>query len=414
MKKLWIAVGAGALLIASSAVAAPKLVLPPAVQVPPLSPDAKPQSVSFARAAFQIPEGKVWAYDEFGFILCGIHAQPAKWAAADWEPDTARLGSVFQDEATRAGFSAPKSTNLFDADSSSTRYRIAALITDMDGRFCHEPPRTIGRMTMTVEWQLYDTLSREVVLRVPTVGGARQDRGVTEGVVTVFMGAFRENVRALLADESYRAAITRAGQAAPPRTLPAIYFRPTPLEKRTIAASSGSVVAVFAGDGHGTGFLISADGHVLTNQHVVGDAKFVKVRWPDRTESLGEVIRADRVRDVAVIKVDAAGRKPLALRTNPAALGEAVFAIGTPLDAKFQGTVTKGIVSSNRTYDGQAFIQSDVGINPGNSGGPLLDEGGAVLGVAVSRYQVGDAPTGLNLFIPIGDALDALALKPAS
>lgn len=78
------------------------------------------------------------------------------------------------------------------------------------------------------------------------------------------------------------------------------------------------------------------------------------------------------------------------------------------------GTATKGIVSSNRTYEGQTFIQSDVSINPGNSGGPLLDGNGAVLGVAVSRYQIGDAPTGLNLFIPIGAALDALALKPAS
>jgi S1-C subfamily serine protease len=74
--------------------------------------------------------------------------------------------------------------------------------------------------------------------------------------------------------------------------------------------------------------------------------------------------------------------------------------------------VTKGVVSSNRAYQGRTFIQSDVSINPGNTGGPLLDEAGAVLGVAVSGYRLGDAPAGLNMFIPIGDALDALALKP--
>lgn len=125
------------------------------------------------------------------------------------------------------------------------------------------------------------------------------------------------------------------------------------------------------------------------------------------------MIRTDRRRDVALIKT-AGKTAPLALRYTPAALGEAVFAIGALLDEKSQNTVTKGIVSANRTFDGQAFIQSDVGINPGNSGGPLLDEKGFVVGLSVSRYQVNDAPTGLNLFIPIADALDALALKPAT
>src|SRR5687767_12345197 len=113
MKILWIAASACALAIASSAAAAPKLALPPKVELLPLSPEAKPQSVSFARAAFEIPEGKVWAYDELGFLACGLLGAPAKWAAASWEPDTNRLSSVFQDEAARAGFAAARSTNLF-------------------------------------------------------------------------------------------------------------------------------------------------------------------------------------------------------------------------------------------------------------------------------------------------------------
>lgn len=183
---------------------------------------------------------------------------------------------------------------------------------------------------------------------------------------------------------------------------------------RKIADVATSVVAVFTGDGHGSGFLVSADGYVLTNDHVVGDAKYVKVRWSDGSETLGEVVRADKLRDVALIKTDVKGSAPLSLRTTPLQAGEAVFAVGTPLDEKFQGSVTKGVVSATRTYNGLPYIQSDVVINGGNSGGPLLDEAGAVIGICVSGMEINGAPVGINLFIPIDDALKALALTPAS
>ncbi|MFB2351152.1 trypsin-like peptidase domain-containing protein, partial [Priestia megaterium] len=88
--------------------------------------------------------------------------------------------------------------------------------------------------------------------------------------------------------------------------------------------------------------------------------------------------------------------------------GEAVFAIGSPLSAELQSTVTKGVVSANRIQDGFSFIQSDVAVTHGNRGGPLLDETGAVGGVTVSGLAPAGAPIGLNFFIPIGDALDFL------
>lgn len=73
-----------------------------------------------------------------------------------------------------------------------------------------------------------------------------------------------------------------------------------------------------------------------------------------------------------------------------------------------------GCVSATRTYEGLRYIQSDVVVNHGNSGGPLLDEKGAVIGITVSGIDIGGAPAGINLFIPINDALKALALTPAS
>jgi len=181
---------------------------------------------------------------------------------------------------------------------------------------------------------------------------------------------------------------------------------------RPIGDVPGSVVAVLTGDGWGSGFLVSNDGYLLTNRHVVGAATTVRIRWSDGFETTGDVVRSDKRRDVALVKTDPRGRRPLVLRRAMPAVGEAVFAIGTPLDEKLQSTVTKGIVSANRILDGFAFIQSDVTVDHGNSGGPLLDDKGQVIGITVIKFAPDDGQRGLNLFIPIGDALDFLSLKP--
>jgi S1-C subfamily serine protease len=138
----------------------------------------------------------------------------------------------------------------------------------------------------------------------------------------------------------------------------------------------------------------------------------VKVRWSDGIEGLGEVVRTDKVRDVALIKTDPRGREPIRLRRGALQPGDTVFAIGAPLGDKFQSTVTRGVISAYRTFEGVSFIQSDVSVNPGSSGGPLLDDKGAVVGLTESGYQAAGAPTGINLFVPIGDALDFLNAQP--
>ncbi|WP_293349035.1 trypsin-like peptidase domain-containing protein [Phenylobacterium sp.] len=411
--------------MAEGAFAAPAFVLPPPVQVAPLPANSPAQSVSFVRGAFQISEGATWAYEGTSTLTCSLAPsaillpRPVKWKAADWELESARMASVFREEATRAGFLRGSTVNLFDSGPSGDRYQVAALITAMDGRFCgsyeYRPVPYNGRMRMSVEWQVFDTLARQVVKRVPTEAGGEERKVLEDGIERVFFAAFRENVKALLASEEFRALITSAPGTAPTVTaLSPLPFRPAAVAKRPIASAAEAVASVFTGDGLGSGFLISSDGYLLTNHHVVGRAKYVKVRWSDGAETVGEVLRSDARRDVAIIKADPGHRTPLALSETPAGLGEAVFAIGTPLDAKFQGSVTKGVVSATRTYEGLPYIQSDVTINGGNSGGPLIDEAGSVLGMTVSGMDISGAPVGINLFIPIADALKALALTPAS
>lgn len=267
-------------------------------------------------------------------------------------------------------------------------------------------------MLLTIEWQVYDNLRGEVVRRIETKAGIVDRRFAKDGVERTFYGAFRSGVRALLATSEFRATLTAELPAARQADLAPMDFTPAKPDRRTIGDAASAVAAIFTGDGHGTGFLVASEGYLLTNQHVVGDAKYVKVRWFDGVETVGEVIRKDRRRDTALVKADRGSRAPLALKAERPALGEAVYAVGTPLDAKFQGTVTKGIVSATRTYEGLPYIQSDVVINGGNSGGPLLDDSGAVIGICVSGMEINGAPVGINLFIPIDEALKALALTP--
>ena len=175
-----------------------------------------------------------------------------------------------------------------------------------------------------------------------------------------------------------------------------------------------SVVTVYAGDAMGSGFVISRDGYLLTDQHVVGSVRFVRVKFVTGREVDGEVVRVDRRRDVALIKLenDVYPYLPLgeSSRVRP---GADVFAIGTPLSESFAQTVTKGIVSGYGEEDGLRILRSDVSVHRGNSGGPLLDGSGVVVGLSVSGYMLmpEGVGVGLNAFIPIEEALDALAIE---
>jgi serine protease Do len=159
----------------------------------------------------------------------------------------------------------------------------------------------------------------------------------------------------------------------------------------------------------GSGFIISADGYILTNAHVVDGADEINVRFTDKREFKAKVIGADRRTDIAVIKIDAAGL-PAVRFGDPTKLkvGEWVVAIGSPFG--FENTVTAGIVSAKGRSLPQEnfvpFIQTDVAINPGNSGGPLFNMRGEVVGINSQIYSRTGGFMGLSFAIPIDVALD--------
>ena len=159
----------------------------------------------------------------------------------------------------------------------------------------------------------------------------------------------------------------------------------------------------------GSGFIISPDGYILTNVHVVGAADDITVKLNDKREFKAKVIGADRRTDVAVIKIEATNLPAVRIGDpNQLKVGEWVLAIGSPFG--FENTVTAGIVSAKGRSLPQEnyvpFIQTDVAINPGNSGGPLFNLKGEVVGINSQIYSRTGGFMGLSFAIPIDVAMD--------
>ncbi len=169
--------------------------------------------------------------------------------------------------------------------------------------------------------------------------------------------------------------------------------------------------------GMGSGFIVSSEGYILTNAHVVEGAKGLAVTLIDGTEVKAELIGSDAISDVAVLKVDQAGLKPLKLgNSDPIRVGDYVVAVGNPLGWGLEGTVTMGIISARSrsiTIDSHTntYIQTDAAINVGNSGGPLLNMSGEVIGINAAKtinagYDESGAvisAEGLGFALPIND-----------
>jgi putative serine protease PepD len=212
-----------------------------------------------------------------------------------------------------------------------------------------------------------------------------------------------------------------AGSATTATTAPATGSAAAPITgaaldvKGILAKVEPSVVDIYASSrresGEGTGIIISPDGYILTNAHVVEGASRVSVSVAGSSKSLpATVIGADEGNDVALIKIDNASGLPAAElgRSADVKVGEDVVAIGNALGLRGDPTVTRGIVSAlNRTVENlTGMIQTDAAINPGNSGGPLVNSAGQVIGI--NTAVAADGAQNIGFAIPI-DKAKALA-----
>ena len=158
--------------------------------------------------------------------------------------------------------------------------------------------------------------------------------------------------------------------------------------------------------GVGSGFIMSADGYVMTNAHVVDDADTIYVTLTDKREFKAKLIGVDERTDVAVVKIQATSLPAITIGdSNKVRVGEWVLAIGSPFG--LDNTVTAGIVSAKGrdTGDYLPFIQTDVAVNPGNSGGPLINMAGEVIGINSQIYSRTGGFMGISFAIPIDEAM---------
>ncbi len=394
---------------------------PALAQGAPVSPSRK--SVKLSQVIMALPVGAPWLSFHVDTLLCIYHPVNASWSGARERLKISPYVPPFKAELEKAGYQVTDSVDdLFDEQTGASDYQVAAVITDAhfegcisNGAYFTESGSVRGSGSMKIDWQVYSPLKRQVVARVSTSGTSRLENSVVGGVQRLIVDAFASNARELASSADFRAAVTAAG-VAPGAILPSgtqdkiVLAGSLKAAKRPIADMVGSVVTILTGSGSGSGDLVSADGYILTNAHVVGDEKSVRVRWSDGLETAAEVVRVAKTRDVALIKTNPRDREPLPIKRGPVTPGQRVFAIGSPLGKQYEGTVSSGIVSAVRVMEGMRYIQSDVSITHGSSGGALLDENGAMIGITVSTVEVG-GPVGINFFIPIGDAMDFLALE---
>jgi serine protease Do len=161
----------------------------------------------------------------------------------------------------------------------------------------------------------------------------------------------------------------------------------------------------------GSGFIVSGDGYLVTNFHVVKDAAQIVVRTADQREHVAKVVGGDAKTDLALLKIDAASLPTLPFGdSDRLEVGEPVMAIGNPFG--LEQTVTSGIVSAKERFIGSGpyddFIQTDASINPGNSGGPLVDARGALVGINSAIFSQTGGWAGISFAIPVSLARQVL------
>ncbi len=396
----------------------------------PLAMDAKAQPITIYRLTLKMRRGEVFGTVAYDGLCIPREATTALGERAELTRD--ELAEVFLEEADGSGFKVVGDTRaLFDdPERSRANLWVGGNITEIRKNICfpmHDwgnPVPSKGEANMMVDWEVFSPVDRQVVLRRTTTGYGKLDSATEGGGAEVLRMAFAHATRGLLADEEFRKLVTMPpGSAyAAPQLAQAQEARPVLADVRVRVAGPDtprvpldsvrhSAVLVQMGDSHGSGFVITDDGYMLTNYHVVEESERARVRFQNGASVVTRVVARDKRRDVALLKADMEGLLPLYIQTEDVATGAEVFPVGAPGREFLQGTITRGIVSGYRMSPAGRLLHSDATIFGGNSGGPLVDGDGHVVGITVLTYLSRSGEMmGANQFIPIADALKVLGI----
>lgn len=304
------------------------------------------------------------------------------------------------------------------------RYILGAELVEYGLDLSVDPNKDLGagkylaRTRMVCDWQVLDQSLNNVVLTVRTNGETRERSSSTyhlgnnlaayEDALIAFLheGQFIE----LLKSEKATPFPETANSAA---TVTEVKKVDNPAFKNLgemIRYADRSCVTVITDAGHGSGVIISSQGHVISAQHVIDGVNRIEVQFSDGLRQEATVVLADEEHDLVLLDIAGSGFRALPIAVNDSTgLGEEVVTIGTPADVLLGQSISKGILSGKRKIDEKIYLQTDVAVSPGNSGGPLLNEHGAVIGIVQSKL-VGEGIEGLSFAIPMDRVMERLRL----
>jgi hypothetical protein len=270
-----------------------------------------------------------------------------------------------------------------------------------------------GDAEVVVEWQLYDTTVDQIVFTKRTTGRFYYPQSDESIDVSGFiLEGYRIAVTNLLAVQDFSDIVTMAKD-----TLSTIAehdelnvnFTSRSENKKidNISKLFSSVVTIQSGLNHGTGVIISQDGHVLTVAHVVSGVEKVSIIFESGLQLEAEVLRTNKASDSAIVKIKGQKFNCLPVKFEQTDIGEDVFIISTPLDKTLSFSVTRGIISSYREKGEYRIIQTDAAINPGSSGGPIFDSAGRIIGIVSSKIA-GDVVEGIGFGITVNTVFSSL------
>lgn len=378
--------------------------------------------IAITKVAATIRRGTVVGVISEGWLCTG--GDDIKWRSGDKVYLSSEdLVDVFRDELEANGWPVVGSTeDLFEGyDVSGAEVLIAARVTDLVAFLC--APNSVfgnwdikGSLKLEIEWQVYSPARRTLIGKINTGGSAELKKANDDAGFELLRDAFAVAVNNLIASHDFLAMVERSSglmTAPDPESGHVIDNKRESFRtlEAAIAAVKKATVTVRSAMGHGSGFAVGDGSYVFTNAHVVGDAKFVTLLTEGGIEIDARVETVSLERDTALIRIDSLRLPAVHLNVRIPASGANVFAVGSPLLEEMSGSVTSGIISGTRIMDGYEWIQSDAAISPGNSGGPLMDSNGSVIGISTAGIRVGGTQVGLNLFIPIGDALAFSGLR---
>ncbi|MBX9851113.1 MAG: trypsin-like peptidase domain-containing protein [Cytophagaceae bacterium] len=299
-------------------------------------------------------------------------------------------------------------SQVFKEDNSDATYALGAEVSDMWGYATMENVY----VKINVKWSLLDLRKGKVVSIFETKGTAFHKNGTTDYLTLAFYSAARVLSQNPIFQETLikglKVEIDSIREVTFVDKIDPLSFATQGDLYKTCIESCVTVKTEF---GHGSGVIISKTGGILTNYHVIEDAKKIEIIFSNELILEAEIIKVNEERDVAFLKVKAgSGFKCLPIHTGELSVGTDVLAIGTPEDISLGQSVTKGIVSGKRKIEGQIYIQTDVSINSGNSGGPLVNTKGEIVGIVVAKIKQAGTE-GLGFAIPINEALKVLKIE---